>query len=704
MLLDKRFRGFVHPAFVASMLAAQACAAAPPPITAQRAAQPTPASAAPPSHTPPAALPAAVAKESHPETHPLAADLGALRRTLDVRISPDGNAVAYLLSVPSFDPKARPSETDVTGGWKLERQIFLADRAGGSPRMLTRADNAVLGLRWAPNGKSIAFLRKQSGGIKLHVLPLDGGEAEVIDTGKLEPNQFEWSARGESFAFTAEEPPPDAQKEADFRSGGVINEANRHRSSALYVVPRSGGQPRRVTQGTSNVVAFSWSPDEQRFFVLTSRSADPYESYNELSARILSAADGALVADLEPKPRTLVSIHWSPDGSKVSYLRGDETISLMNSLIVYDIASKTSTNTTAALDATIQGYTWSADSKRLSMVISERTYTKVVQVPITAGAPKDLGKINRVIIGDMGGTDKSGRFVAVTSGTTMEPFAPGILDIDKAAVRVIAQPNPQTSTWAVAKSEIVHWKNTEGNELEGIFYTSPHAQAGRPAPLVVMPHGGPDGVSQEGFAAWAQYFGARGYSVFLPNYRGGTAYGRAFYTANRGRLGEIEFKDIESGVDSLIAAGKVDASRLYYGSWSWGGYLTAWTIANTKRYRAAMMGAGITDVVTQYVLSDINHGDAALWEFKGNPWKNLDQFDKANPMRLLSHITTPTMIAHGENDERVPVANAMVLYRALADIGCEVKLLRYPREPHGFREPAHISHLVANWAAWFDAH
>lgn len=703
MALDKRFPRFVQPIFVASLLAAQACAAAPPPNPTLRAGN-VASPQAPAAHAPPGALPPAPAKEAHPETHPLAVDLASLRRTLETHISPDGSRVAYVLSIPSFDPLAKPSEQDSMGGWKVEKQLFVVDRSGGAPHKLTQSDNAVLYFRWAPDGRSIAFLRKQGNTVKLHVLQLDGGEAEIIDTGKLEPLQFEWSSRGDAIAFTAQEPLTDAEKEAQYRSGGVVDQAVAHRSAILYTVPRTGGKPKRITPGPESINAFEWSPDTKQFFVVTSRNGDPYEASAEGSARIISADNGSIVADLEPKPRTLNWIRFSPDGSKVSYTRGDDTLSLMNTVVVYDIAAKTSTPVTKGLDVTVQGYAWSGDSKRLSLVVAERTYTKIVQIPAGGGAPKDLGRTNRILGGEVGAPDSSGRFLAILSSTSTEPVAPSVLEIDKNSVKPVVQPNPQVSGWALGKTEVVKWKNPDGIEIEGLFVASPHVAAGKPSPLVVMPHGGPDAATQESFAGWAQYFGARGYSVFMPNYQGSTAYGHGFYAANRGRLGEIEYKDIESGVDSLIAAGKVDAARMYYGSWSWGGFLTAWTIGNTKRYRAAMVGAGVTDVVIQYVTSDINHGQAALWEFKGNPWKNLDQFDKQNPMRLMSRVSTPTLVAHGDNDERVPAMQGMLVYRALSDMGCEVKLLRYPREPHGFREPAHSAHLVANWAAWFDAH
>jgi dipeptidyl aminopeptidase/acylaminoacyl peptidase len=704
MTLDKRFRSFVHPIFISSLLAAQACAAAPPPNAIPQTPTTTAGPAVTPTHAAPNALPPAPAKEAHPDTHPLAADIAALRRTFETHISPDGSRVAYLLGITSFDPKAKPSDNDFMGGWKVERQLFVVDRAGGQPRQLTRHENPIFTFRWSPDGRAMAFLRKQGNAIKLHVLPVDGGEAEIIDLGKLEPQQLEWSTHGDMIAFTAEEPRNDAQKESDFRNGGVVSEATAYRSSILYVVPRAGGQPRRITPGPENITSFVWAPDDKRFFVTTSRNGDPYEVEAELSARIISATDGALLADLEPKPRTLNSIRWSPDGSKVSYLRGDDTLSLLNTLVVYDIASKTPSKITNGPDLTIHGYTWSADSKRLFLTIDERTYTKIVQIPAAGGAPKDLGRTNRIVFGEIGSPDTSGRFLSVISATTTDSGVPSILEIEKASARPVAQTNPQVLGWKLSKPEIVKWKNNEGTDLEGLFVPTSHVPTGQPSPLVVMPHGGPDAASQESFSAWGQYFAARGYSVFMPNYRGSTAYGHAFYAANRGRLGEIEFKDIESGVDSLIAAGKVDASRLYYGGWSWGGYLTAWTIGSTKRYRAAMVGAGVTEVVGQYVLSDINHGQSSLWEFKGNPWKNLDTFDKSNPMRLMSHVVTPTLVAHGDNDARVPAFQGLLVYRALSDLGIEVKLLKYPREPHGLREPAHMAHLLANWAAWFDAH
>ncbi|EYF00129.1 peptidase S9, prolyl oligopeptidase [Chondromyces apiculatus DSM 436] len=289
------------------------------------------------------------------------------------------------------------------------------------------------------------------------------------------------------------------------------------------------------------------------------------------------------------------------------------------------------------------------------------------------------------------------------SSTPSDLHAPTLLDLKTGALDVLLPQAHRTEGWAPVKTEVVRWKNPDGIEVEGILTLSPHAPTG-PTPLLVSPHGGPDAVSQERFDLFARYFAARGYAVLRPNYRGSFGYGLDFYAANRGRLGAIEFADIESGVDALIASGRVDPQRLYYGGWSWGGYITAWTIAHTSRYRAAIVGAGVIDVVTQYILSDINHGAAADWEFRGNPWKAPQRFADSNPLRFLHQIKTPTLIFHGESDDRVPPMQGRALYRALTDIGCETRLLLYPREPHGFQEPAHRAHLWATWNAWYATH
>jgi dipeptidyl aminopeptidase/acylaminoacyl peptidase len=472
------------------------------------------------------------------------------------------------------------------------------------------------------------------------------------------------------------------------------------RNTDLFVVDASAGEPRRVTNGKEHVTAFEWSPDGTRFALLVAESADPYFAFSLMVPKVIAAADGALVRQLDPQPRAVGSIHWSPDGKRVAWEKADQTLSLLNFLAVHDLESGQTWNAAAKLDPTLAGFVWSQDSRSIVIHVYEKTASRFYRVAEDGSSAAPIPFDGRVVRSSLA-HDRARKILAFHSTTPLSPANVTTFDMATGATRVVTDLHPEVSGWTLGNAEIVRWKSPEGAELEGVLTVTPDAKPGVPPPLMVMPHGGPDSVTSNDFSAWAHYFAANGFSVFRPNYRGGLSYGRQLYAANRGRLGEIEMMDIESGVDALIRAGKADPKRLVYGGWSWGGYLTTWTIGHTNRYRAAVVGAGVTDTVLQYATSDINHGAAAQWEFQGNPWLQPERFARANPLHSLAKVRTPTLIIHGENDERVPLPNAIVLYRALKDADTPVRLLTYPDEPHGFTNSAHTMHMLAEWLAWY---
>jgi dipeptidyl aminopeptidase/acylaminoacyl peptidase len=632
------------------------------------------------------------------EVRPTLVELVALRTATGPQVSPDGRSVAWVLTTRNLDPSAKPADDDRFGGWKTERQLYVA--SGGAPRQLTYAKDSPGSVQWSLDGTAIAFLR----GGRIHILPLQGGEPRAIETGGLEPQLFAFSPDGKSIAFTAAPALTADEKSAKWRSGGAKVFEGEWRNAALYVVDNvvdaKGGEPRRVTDGKEHVNAFEWSPDGTRFALLAAQSADPYVANGLIAPRVIAAADGALVRELETQPGRIGAIHWSPDGKRVAWEKGEETLSLLNVLVVQDLESGQRSNAAAKLDPALSGFFWSADSRSLVILDYEKTASRFYRVAADGSSATPVPFEGRVVRSGLS-TDRAGQIVAFLSATPASPSAVTTLDLRTGATKVLADLNPAAAGWTLGAQEIVRWKSPEGAELEGILTVTPDAKPGAPPPLLVMPHGGPDSVTSNDFSTIATYFATNGFSVFRPNYRGGIGYGHSLYAANRNRLGEIEFMDIESGVDALIRAGKADPKRLVYGGWSWGGYLTTWTIGHTNRYRAAVVGAGVTDVVLQYATSDINHGVAADWEYRGNPWLQPEHFAKANPLHSLAKIRTPTLIIHGESDERVPLPNAILLYRALRDIGTPVRLLTYPDEPHGFQNPAHTSHMLGEWLAWY---
>lgn len=630
---------------------------------------------------------------------PTATDVATLDHPADVQISGDGSMILYTLQTAWYDSSVVAHVDSNAGHWVQDQQLYTVPVSGGTPKQLTFGSD-VSGPHWSPDGRHIAFLRRHNNKIRLHILPMGGGEARIVDTGKLEPIQLRWSPSGRQIAFTATVPFSQAEQNTQWESGHVIDYDHQWQAEQLHTVYINGDSFAAITDRSRHVIQFEWSPNGRQFAVVTSASSDPYLAYTHTIPSIISATGDSVIRALEAVPRVIGTILWSPDGNYIAYETTDNSPSLFRILRVQRADSVHTFNAAAALDPTLSGFVWNPDSRSLIAHVYERSQSRLYRMPLDTVDAVDLLFRGRVINGKIS-FDASGERLAFLSSTFREPSSPTVFSISASEWSLPTVLNPQVSDWNHGSQEVISWINPEGQPIEGLLYVTPHAPADKPPPLMVFPHGGPDWLSTEGFSSWVTYFANQGYSVFRPNYRGGLGYGFDFYAANRDRLGEIEELDIASGVYHLIALKKADPDYLVIGGWSWGGYLTTWLIAHTDRYKAAVVGAGVSEVVNQYVTSDINHGVVAQWEFKGNPWMQPENFDRANPLRMLQDVSTPTLIFHGEDDERVGFDQGLALYRALRDVGCEVRFFAYPDEPHGFKKPAHIIHMLNNWAGWY---
>lgn len=642
------------------------------------------------------------------EVHPTARDIAGMSRASDPVLSPDGLMVVYTLRTWSFDADAAATDEESKAGWSREQQLWIAPSDGSVPaRQITFGEAPARAPRFAPDGSYLAYLRAVDGKTRIQLLRLSAGsyggaEPRTLDTGDLTPRAIEFTPDAASMAFLATPPRSDEENDARARSGGAVRVGEEWRASRLYVIPITGGEPRAITDGAEHVTDYAVSPEGSRVAVVTSASSDPYYAFSLKTPKVIDARTGRLLATLEESPGAIGHIEWSPDTRFVAYERGAGTLSLLNSLMVYDLRARSSVDAVESLDATLAGFVFAEDNSIIAHTL-ERTTSRFLRLAPDGSRATPLPASGRVFGGTLRTDANRRRFVAISS-TPTEPPNPTVFNLRTGRAVVVADAHPSAADWTLATAEVVSWTNPEGVTIEGVLWKSPIVPEGRPAPLMVLPHGGPDSVTSEAFSTWATYFAARGFHVLRPNYRGGFGYGYDFYAANRGRLGEIEFMDIESGVDALVERGIADPDRLVYGGWSWGGFCTAYTIAHTNRYRAAVAGAAVTDTANQYALSDINHGVAAEWEYTTIPWTNFAPFDNASAVRHITDATTPTLIIHGMADDRVPFGQGITLYRALKDVGCETRFLAYPREPHGFTEPAHTAHMLGAWADWYADH
>lgn len=648
-----------------------------------------------------AVLLAAPAARAAKETRPTAAEVVALSGASALALSPDGTRVAFVRTTTAFDSTAKPKDGDTKAGWKVAKQVWVADVATKQARQLTFADANAASPCWSPDGRTLAFVREAGGKPTLHLLPVDGGEAAPLATGALEPSSPAFSPDGGSVAFLAGEAPAAAEQRARWARGGAILWEREFANTKLHVVPVAGGEPREIPAGP-NVLSYAWSPDGRKFAVVTSESADPYVVSNVTRAALVGSAGRTPARPIDRPAGTYGPPAWSPDGRRVAFASLSGGLSNLNALLACDAVTGSVQDLAPDRDRTFGGIAWSEDSKSVIAVVRARTETKLERFPLE-GAPAPLPFAGRVIAGELAAGD-AGRRLAFLSSTDRAPAEVTTFDPATGATAVVTDLNPQVASWRLGTSQVVRWKNAEGAEIEGVFTPAAGAKPGVPSPLVVVPHGGPDDVTSVGFSPLTQYLASRGYAVLRPNYRGSFGYGFAFYEANRNRFGEIEQADIESGVDHLVAEKLADPAKLYYGGWSWGGYITTWTITHVHRYRAAVAGAAVSDVRHSYSLSDINHGAAAQWEFQGDPWNQPEHFDRVNPIRHVANVKTPLLMFHGQADARVPFAESVQFHRALTDLGREVELWAYPREPHNFTEPAHRVDYLKKWVDWYDRH
>jgi dipeptidyl aminopeptidase/acylaminoacyl peptidase len=221
----------------------------------------------------------------------------------------------------------------------------------------------------------------------------------------------------------------------------------------------------------------------------------------------------------------------------------------------------------------------------------------------------------------------------------------------------------------------------------------------------VIVHGGPPSAFSNNYTGrFATYpiavFADRGFAVLRPNVRGSAGYGRDFRYANLRDWGGGDFRDVMAGIDSLTARGIVDSARVGIMGWSYGGYLTAISITRTNRFRAASVGAGITDLVSYSGTADIP-GFVPSY-YKGDFWEQPELWSRGSAIDNVARVTTPTLIQHGELDERVPIGQGDQLFYALKRRGVPVRMLVFPRQGHGLTEPRLQLEAARENVEWFE--
>jgi dipeptidyl aminopeptidase/acylaminoacyl peptidase len=345
---------------------------------------------------------------------------------------------------------------------------------------------------------------------------------------------------------------------------------------------------------------------------------------------------------------------------------------------------------------------WSPDGRTLYFGAGVRTTTQLFAVPASGGTPRALTEVQGVVAG--GTFSRDGGSVAFTVADAQKPADVHVATIGAGLLktRQLTDHNPQVRDLQLGSSEVVTWKSSDGMEIDGVLLRPVGYQAGRRYPLVAYIHGGPAGAWNQGFSAgWSnpgQVLAGQGFAVFYPNPRGSSAYGEQFLRANIKDWGAGDYRDIQTGIDALVARGIADSTRLAQSGWSYGGYMTAWTLTQTNRFKAVVVGAGLTDMYSMYATNDIPR--VLDGYFGAEPWNDTTEYRKRSAMTYIKNARTPTLILHGQADLRVPIGQAQELYTGLKKNDVPVQLVFYPREPHGLQEPRHQLDKMKREVEW----
>ena len=648
-------------------------------------------------------------------------DMMAIKNVGAPQISPNGALVVYSVSAWEH-PAANSAKGDTALGDKHEMRshLWLVPTDGSRPaRQITFSERGESQPQWSPDGSAIAFLSARGAASadepprpEIYVLRLDGGEAEKITEAKEGVTGFSWSPDGKRIAFLSVDSLPKTTEAARKRRDDPQVYEGDFRLSHVWLVDVGMKKQSELVHTTQFTVrgAPDWSPDGKRLaYVTTPTTLLRDERRN---AFIVDATTGAAEridggADIQTTPM------WSPDGRTLAFTTVRQTHPMVPDsmpwrevldahLVLYDVASKRARDVSAGFDDTPGALTWSADGKSLYFTAEDRLYSSAYRFDVASGKYTRLTERQLIRAPSF---DKSGTHVAMVIGTSLNPGDVYSSDATFSAPRKLTDANPQLANFALGESEVVTWKSSDGQAVEGVLLKPVGYRPGQRYPLLVDIHGGPTGAHNIGFKAnWGspgQFWAGQGWAVLYPNPRGSTGYGEKFMRGNIPDWGGGDYRDIMAGVDAMIARGIADGDKLAVSGWSYGGYMTSWVVTQTNRFKAAMEGAGLTDLVSMYGTTDIPGYIASF--FHGVPNKEtLEFYRQRSAITFVDNVTTPLLILHGGNDQRVPIGQPMEYFRALKDRGKTVELVFYPREGHGFSEYYHQMDKVRREFDWIN--
>ena len=640
--------------------------------------------------------------------------------------------------------------------WKDDAYVshlWLMNVASGASFQLTRGKKSADQAEWSPDGRWLAFVterestaieplavekekdteekQKEEGKEARHgdqkpgkhqiwVISPQGGEAWQLTKSETDVEHFHWSKDSQWIAFTANPPESKAGKDRKEKYAEYEVYEKDYEQHQLWLVNAGAAtqsclpeEAKRLTSDASlNIESFNWSPDSTK--IAFSASKNPLLAFRgEQDIYLLDLKQNSGPAKIVALPGPDESPVFSPDGKQLAFttaLAQPYYYYANGHIAVVDLAAVTAkaastpaelTDLTAGIDEDAELMDWGPGG--VYFIAQQKTSTHLFRVNPESRKIQRLTSPGALIV-EGGSFTKDFQTIAFLApdATRMEELY--VSPVSPFAPRKLTDITAQVKNWKLGTVEVVSWKSQDGATIEGILRKPADFDATKQYPLLVKIHGGPTGTSLPTLSPFeyaypVQMFLSKGALVLEPNYRGSAGYGAAFRALNVRNLGVGDMWDVMSGVDSIIAKGIVDTTRMGSMGWSEGGYISAFLTTHTDRFKAISVGAGISDWMTYYVNTDITPFTRQY--LRGTPWDDPEVYAKTSPITTIKQAKTPTLIQQGSNDKRVPVPDSFELYRGLQDQGVASRLILYKGFGHGVDKPKSQRALLEANRDWF---
>lgn len=631
------------------------------------------------------------------------ADLDRLADVAEPDLSKDGRWLAYSVTRSNVGEDVRQSDL-----WRVAY-------AGGDPQQLSFTDTDSEWLpQWSPDGRWLAFLSDRASGddklgdVQVWMMAADGGEARRVTRFAGAVEDFVWSPDGKALAVIAEDaevdheaaknPPPIVIDRYQFKEDGrdYLGQRRRH----LYRVEVATGESIALTSGAHDEQLPAWSPDGRHIAFVSKRGDDPDRHLN-FDLYLIEPKPGAVErqltrfagADLDPYWETRPA--WSPDSRRIAYLQSGEDRWIYYApwqLAVIDVASGES-HLPAPIDRCFSKPHWSKDGRSVYALVEQSRVTRLSRIDLRSGKVTPLSPDLRFDY-DL---DVEGDRLVVLGGDDLNPYE--ISALEGKGLRSLTHHNDWLSQRRLARTEALRFASADGTVIEGLLTLPLDHDKAQPAPLVVRLHGGPVYQFSHEFMPDWQIYAAQGYAVLAVNPRGSSGRGFDFSKAIYADWGRLDVADVIAGVEHVVERGIADPNRLAVSGWSYGGILTNAVIARDTRFKAAVSGAGASNMYALY-----GH-DMYIREYElelGTPWANRDAYDAASyPFLHANQIKTPTLFLCAEKDFNVPCLGGEQMYQTLRSQNIPTRLVIYPGENHGLSVPSYLRDRMQRHLDWY---